>query len=285
MSTTLPYSNTITRNYSDFYNLTQEIFLAVLIWSARRFRESEEDEMAVNICRMLECRPPEFQQELERAWRSCRRGKVAVVQVSRQLNYYMSKQQPEDAAALMDALQRKQKKSTSRPLYEILQHHRQLWIRINLPTPVLHACTMENLHRNAGILLGIFGCKSISEAMQDYCARKLTGEAQKNNGNFKEPIWEKAISAEYGLAHDYEIGKMLKRKDYTARMPHPRIYAHAVQKGGRRRLTRLEKQVLEQLDSLYGQFTAHDGVKVSEFTCGYLLESPDGRDEINLLLP
>ena len=281
MAIQLPYSNTITRNYSHFYNLTQEIFLAVLIWECKRFRRTEVEDIPTNICRAVECSTPQLAREIARAWRACKKGQAVQLRLSRQLCYYMSPTAPENAAELMDNLQRSAKEREPRSLYEILQYERQLWIRINLPTPVMHACTMNNLYRNAGILMGAYGCKFFSEAMQDYCAREM----RRKNKYYREPHWDDRMAAEYGLSQELEVEKMLTRRKFTARMPHPRVYQHALQQGGKRKLTQLETQVLEQLDALYGHFTAHDSGTLSEFTCNYILESPEKEKDISLLLP
>lgn len=282
MAIQLPYSNTITRNYSNFYNLTQEIFLAVLIWECKRFRHTAEvEDIPTNICRALECNSPQLMRDIARAWRACKKGKAVQVRLTPQLSYYMSPTAPENAAELMNSLQRNAKDRAPRSLYEILQHERQLWIRINLPTPVMHSCTMDNLYRNAGILMGVCGCKFFSEAMQDYCAREMRGR----NKNYREPFWDERVAKEYGMNHELEIENMLTRRKFTARMPHPRVYQHALQHGGKRKLTKLETQVLEQLDALYGNYTAHDSGTLSDFTCNYIMESPEKEKDISLLLP
>ena len=141
---------------------------------------------------------------------------------------------------------------TFRTLYEIAQHKNKVWIRVNLPTPVRHHGTLDNLPQQCFILFGLLGCKRTMDAMIDFMYRHV-GTTQSRPLLAGEADMPALLQDVYGVMLDhYNPWRTVARASITQRFPASNTYYRFKNSALFRPFTPKEKLVLVQLDAMYG---------------------------------
>lgn len=239
----------ISRNYDDFYHCTEEIIFTVLAWRARILGHVSTPDFAHGFGMMFDFRCADNRDIFDEAWMKYVQGESSTFRMNDILTFSYAPEKPEYMHAYMDRECEPHAAGKYRTLYEVVQHERELWVRVNLPERVLHHCTIEKLHENAGILMGLLGCKRINEAMQDYI---FTYVDPYFNGNESDLTTYLEFTHQVGAPANRQGRHLVRRGAMACRFPSPRNFDLARQEMWKRPLTKMEEKVLIQLDAMYG---------------------------------